>query len=344
MEADKIRAQFFSQKIRLISGTATREDQEFSPIALRALLPGRSAFTLYIKTIEGRELEIRYLPYCEEGERFQESWLTRLQERGITQLYFRHTDLEKVIAHFNNTLLLLENDPPEGTRKKMMVFCEHLNLTMRRAMMLPVSDAHLKQANWHVDWLINQVSKGLLPYHGLWETLFHDYSIYKHATNVFLVSTAFAVFLGKEYAACRALGTAALFHDIGLVKIPATILYKPSPLTPEERQEIQKHPDIAVDMLQESSEISPESMRLIWEHHENADGSGYPQGLGLSEQHELTPLLRLIDAYDALICQRPYRPAQSPFQVLKIFQQQWGPYGPVYNRQLLKKFIEFLAL
>jgi HD-GYP domain-containing protein (c-di-GMP phosphodiesterase class II) len=138
--------------------------------------------------------------------------------------------------------------------------------------------------------------------------------------------------------------TAALFHDIGLVKIPAAILYKPTPLTPEECQEVQKHPEIAVDLLQQCSEVSPESLRLIWEHHENADGSGYPQGLGLSEQHAWTPLLRLIDAYDALVCQRHYRHAQSPFQALKIIQQQWGPYGPVFHRQLLKKFVEFLAL
>jgi hypothetical protein len=322
MESNKLRAQLFSQKIRLISGDARIGDQEFHPISIRGLLPGRLTFTLYIKTIEGRALKIKYLPYCEEGEMFQEIWLTRLQERGITQLYFRQEEIKKVIAHFNNILLLLENESPGGTRKKMMIFCEHLNLTIRRAMVFPVSDPHLKQANWHVDWLINQLGKGLLPYHSLWETLFNDYSIYNHAINVFLVSTAFMVFLGKAYSGCRALAIAALFHDIGLVKIPSDILYKMSPLTPEECREVQNHPEIAVDMLQECSEISPESLRLIWEHHENADGSGYPQGLGISEQHEFTPLLRLIDAYDALVCQRPYRPAQSPFQALKILQQQ----------------------
>jgi hypothetical protein len=344
MEANKIRTQLSSQKIRRISGEPLRGDQEFLPISVRAFLPGRLTFTVYLKTIEGRELKVNYLPYCEEEEIFQEIWLTNLQERGITQLYFRQEDLEKVIAHFNNILLLLENEPPEGARKKMMIFCEHVNLTIRRGMVLPVSGPHLKQADWHVDWLIKQLEKGLLPYHNLWETLFNDYSIYNHAINVFLVSTAFMVFLGKKISACRALGIAALFHDIGLLKIPSTILYKPSPLTPEECRQVEKHPEIAVDMLQECAEVSPESLRLIWEHHENADGSGYPQGLGIIEQHECTPLLRLIDAYDALICQRPYRPAQSPFQALKILQQQWGPHGPIYHPPLLKRFIKFLGL
>jgi len=104
------------------------------------------------------------------------------------------------------------------------------------------------------------------------------------------------------------LGIAALFHDLGLSKVAPAILYKSGPLTPEESCEVQKHPEIAVALLQGCSEISPESLRLIWEHHENVDGSGYPQGLGITEQHEHTPLLRLVDSYDALICQRPYRP------------------------------------
>jgi len=129
-----------------------------------------------------------------------------LRKRGITQLYFRRQDLEKVIAYLNSTLLLLENESPGSTRKKMMVFFEHVNLTLRRVMAFPGSGPHLKQANWQVDWLMKQLGKGLLPYHSLWELLLNDYSLYNHALNVFLLSTAFMVFLEKEYSACRAVG------------------------------------------------------------------------------------------------------------------------------------------
>ena len=135
-----------------------------------------------------------------------------------------------------------------------------------------------------------------------------------------------------------------LFHDIGLTKIDPDILYKSGPLTEAERLEIQRHPELAVDMLQESPEILPGALRLVLEHHENADGSGYPRGVSQGDQHTYTPLLRLVDAYDALTSPRPYRPAHMPLKALSIIQQQWGKGGPVFDRALLAQFIKFLVL
>ncbi len=117
-----------------------------------------------------------------------------------------------------------------------------------------------------------------------------------------------------------------------------------SPLAADEQQEIQNHPELAVNMLKASPEILPETLRLILEHHENADGSGYPQGLTLGEQYEYTAVLRLVDAYEALTSQRPYRSEHTPFKALGILQQQWGPRGPVFDRSIWSEFIKFLAL
>jgi HD-GYP domain-containing protein (c-di-GMP phosphodiesterase class II) len=275
---------------------------------------------------------------------FQEGWLTKLRDIGIDHLYFHTEDLDAAIAFLNSNLHILMDDLTVINRETMVVFFEHLHLTIHRLATAPLLGANIQQANWQVEWLVKQLEKGILPHTLLWESLLQDYSMYHHAVNVFLVSVAFMHFLKKGASACRIVGIAALFHDIGLTKISPDILYKPGPLTATEQQEIQRHPQLGVNMLQESPEVLPESLRLVQEHHENLDGSGYPQGLTQAEQNKYTPLLRLVDAYDALTSHRPHRPPHTPFKSLGIIQQQWGTGGPVFDRSLLSEFIKFLAL
>lgn len=86
-----------------------------------------------------------------------------------------------------------------------------------------------------------------------------------------------------------------------------------------------------------------EALRLILEHHENSDGSGYPQRLELWRQHPYTQILRLVDAYDALTSHRPHRPARSAFQAVEVLQKQQGPEGPVFDQAVLKRFMKFLV-
>jgi HD-GYP domain-containing protein (c-di-GMP phosphodiesterase class II) len=84
--------------------------------------------------------------------------------------------------------------------------------------------------------------------------------------------------------------------------------------------------------------------QLIREHHENGDGSGYPLGLNLLGQHPDTPILRLMDAFAALTANRPYRPAYSAFQAIKIIKDQNGPQNLIFDQRLLTRFVRLLAL
>jgi HD-GYP domain-containing protein (c-di-GMP phosphodiesterase class II) len=91
------------------------------------------------------------------------------------------------------------------------------------------------------------------------------------------------------------------------------------------------------------SYLPEEVLRLTLEHHENADGSGYPRGLPLHRQHPWTRIIRLLDSYDSLTVNRPYREAFKPFNTLKILQETQGPRGPIYDSQIMKNFITFLT-
>jgi HD-GYP domain-containing protein (c-di-GMP phosphodiesterase class II) len=175
--------------------------------------------------------------------------------------------------------------------------------------------------------------------------MYRDYTLYNHSVNVAVLAMAMGAHLKKSKKECLALGLAGLFHDLGLIKISEEITSKKEPLTPEEWGTLKKHPCFGYRLLKGNAEIPMASLRLVLEHHENADGSGYPQGLELKGQHPLTRILALLEAYDGLTIFRPYRPRYTPFAALKILQEERGGRGgPAFEPKTLKKFIEFLAL
>ena len=121
---------------------------------------------------------------------------------------------------------------------------------------------------------------------------------------------------------------AARLHDLGKIGIPDGILLKPGPLTPSERAEIQLHPTKTVDMLRHLGFLNG-TLPMIEGHHERYDGGGYPSGLAGEEPPLGARILAVADAYDAMTSSRPYRPAMTSEQAIKILKEgagsQWDP-------------------
>jgi HD-GYP domain-containing protein (c-di-GMP phosphodiesterase class II) len=162
--------------------------------------------------------------------------------------------------------------------------------------------------------------------------------------NLALMGMGLMVFLEKPERDRLTVGLAGLFHDLGLTQLKEEIVNKIEPLDPEERELLKRHPELGCRLLQKNPQIPMDTLRLILEHHESADGSGYPQGLTLAQQHPYTRILFILEMYDGLTTFRPYRPVHPPFAALKILQELRGDRGPTCEPKTLKQFIQFLAL
>jgi response regulator RpfG family c-di-GMP phosphodiesterase len=106
----------------------------------------------------------------------------------------------------------------------------------------------------------------------------------------------------------------ALLHDIGKMGIPDSILLKPGPLTDAEWVVMRKHPTYAYELLAPIAYLRP-SLEIPYAHHERWDGSGYPHGLKGEQIPIAARIFALVDVWDALSCDRPYRTAWPPEQV-----------------------------
>jgi putative nucleotidyltransferase with HDIG domain len=118
-----------------------------------------------------------------------------------------------------------------------------------------------------------------------------------------------------------AVQTAALLHDIGKLAIPDRVLHKPGPLTREEYEQVKLHAVIGGDMLDSIDFPGPLAL-IVRHHHENWDGTGYPDGLSGDHIPLGARLLAIVDCYDALTSERPYRKGLPHDRALKMIVER----------------------
>jgi putative two-component system response regulator len=102
----------------------------------------------------------------------------------------------------------------------------------------------------------------------------------------------------------------ALFHDLGKIVIPDAVLRKPGPLTTDEREIIEKHPEVGAELLAPMKTML-KTLPIVHSHHERLDGSGYPDGLSGNSLPRAVRIVTICDIFDALTTTRAYRPALS---------------------------------
>jgi putative two-component system response regulator len=129
-------------------------------------------------------------------------------------------------------------------------------------------------------------------------------------------------------------------HDIGKIGVKDIILLKPGKLTPEEYEEIKKHPETGENICRPLNSLKP-VLPLIKHHHERFDGSGYPSGLAGENIPLLARIMAIVDVYDALTSQRAYRNAMTHEQAMKIFSKDTadGKFDPILFKEF-EKLIE----
>jgi len=134
-----------------------------------------------------------------------------------------------------------------------------------------------------------------------------------HSRTVVSWAQQVGVRLGLGGRELQTLRFAAIFHDIGKVAVPETILNKRGPLTPAERREIERHTVVGEQILSTVDFLS-EVLPLVRHEHERWDGKGYPDGLRGEDIPLGSRIILACDAYSAMTTDRPYRPAMTDSQ------------------------------
>jgi len=153
---------------------------------------------------------------------------------------------------------------------------------------------------------------------------YDEYTV-THSCNVAMLSMGLAEEIGLGSQDIRAIGTAALLHDIGKVRIPPEILVKPGKLTDEEMDHMRRHPVEGARILSARGQGNALAATVAYEHHIWENGErGYPSMAFARRCHYASRLVHVCDVYDALSTRRPYRDAWPQDRTLGMLQEQAG--------------------
>ncbi len=173
---------------------------------------------------------------------------------------------------------------------------------------------------------------------------FHEQETAGHSHRVVELMLSFARHLGFEEQELQTLRYGALLHDIGKMVIPSSLINKPAPLDEQEWTIMRRHPLIAYELLKDIDYLK-DALVIPYLHHEWWDGSGYPLGMNGENIPLAARMFALVDVFDALTSDRPYRPAYSLDEAMDIIRSLAGiQFDPNLTEQFLdmieKKFKE----
>ncbi|MBX0328533.1 HD domain-containing protein [Oscillochloris sp. ZM17-4] len=144
-----------------------------------------------------------------------------------------------------------------------------------------------------------------------------------HSRRVTMLTMNLAVAMGVPDEELEHIRRGALLHDIGKMGVPDAILLKPGPLTDAEWAQMRMHPVYAYDLLHKITFLSP-AMAIPISHHERWDGKGYPAGLKGAAIPLAARIFAVVDVWDALTNDRPYRPAWPMSKARAYLAEQAG--------------------
>ena len=187
-----------------------------------------------------------------------------------------------------------------------------------------------KESTGLVEDMVEFISTDLSAATSLMKLSSHDYYTYNHSVNVSVYSIAICkTVLGEDKNLLVTAGLGGLLHDLGKRKVDSKLINKPGKLDAEEWVEMKRHPGYGYELLQDVPSISDDIKRIVHEHHEHMDGTGYPQGLTDTQILKLSKIASVADVFDALTTKRSYKEACTAKEALEIMaNMQEGKFDP----------------
>lgn len=166
-----------------------------------------------------------------------------------------------------------------------------------------------------------------------------DHSTEGHSERVATLTVAVAREMGLDGERLLHIERGALLHDVGKIGVPDAILQKPHALTRRERETMQKHPLMA-GLMASKVDFLEAALPVLLYHHERYDGTGYPFGLARDHIPLEARVFAVVDAYDAMTSDRPYRQAMSHQEAMTEIRAQAGAH---FDPQIVEIFERVIA-
>ena len=281
----------------------------------------------------------RYILYCKGNTVFENGKKELLVRKNINRLFISRGDQQKYFEYLESNLQNIMSDEKIPPYERAQIVHDAAT-NMVKDLFTDPRTGNIERTRKFAYNMVDYVLKDRVASFNLLRIAKHEYFTYTHSVNAATIGTLFAKSLGLGEEVLKPLCAGTLLHDIGKIKISPDILNKTGRLTEAEFEKVKRHPELGMEILRETGNDLKDEYVIILQHHENCDGTGYPYGLKKNEIPSIGRIARIIDIYDALTTKRAYSYAQTPYDALKIIQNEMS--GAV-DHVLFKQFIKFLG-
>lgn len=164
---------------------------------------------------------------------------------------------------------------------------------------------------------------------------------YHHGVSMAVWAAILGRHIGLHRDELEKLAVGCAMCDVGMTQLPPELLDQAENLTDQQRKIIQAHPIMGAQLVSESKDVDFEILGIIENHHERADGSGYPRGLDGAAIPLLARIAGLVDTYDAMITARPYATARTSHEAT---QELLDCKGTLFQEALVEQFVQAIGL
>ncbi len=307
-------------------------NEEFLPIqSLDIEAETTISFNLYVNL----PLNRKYILYRRAGGQIESQRMEKFTEGNLSNFFIEKKDYNEFVKYVAQRIRSLVGTQDSAENKKMMQAAAKAILSSTLDQSDPaIAAALMGNLNDITGTIIESALENVNVGHSGAKKLFHRLAMLadkgsdfqKHPVNV--ASLAVLITFGIGYSREKILtdvAMAALLHDVGLSKLPPKVIphaHHPLQLGIYEREWVYKHPDLSVELLEEKNiPISDLAKTIIRQHHEEFNGSGYPNGLRGYTINELSQILRVADEVDQLFTEFHTSPGNLKLRVAELLRR-----------------------
>lgn len=305
------------------------EALHFVPISVATLLPSAAVgLDLYQRVDESGAIVLY------RGGEFPltHADIYRLRKRGVTRLLIRKrsaADYQKYLR----TLASTDGENSGSTPARVGAMNEVVRDVMSQLFENADVGETVEKATTLGKLVCDVILEKDFQIGDLFNVLYHDYGTFTHSTNVAFYAGILASELGHSSTEVRAIATGGFLHDLGKLEIPDAILSKPGRLDESEFAVIKTHSLLGYRRLAYREDLCEGQLMMTYQHHERLDGSGYPVGCVADEIHPWAKLCSVVDVFEALTSQRPYRTPMTQECAIGILERDSGI---AFDKEVLK--------
>lgn len=289
--------------------------------------------TCILKTLEQTRVDLflkrgksePFVLYLDAGSSFSVERIQEVVDTFDKVLYVRTLDYEKFSQDVVKSLGETLKEESLETTDRYQILQFSASFEIEHSMRMVNCERYVDNAKTIGKLISNLLSEEDVYASDLFKIVRHDYQTFVHVTNVAGYATLLANGLGiSDPHELELIATGGLLHDIGKRHIPQSILSKTEPLQSSDWAIIRQHPQKGYEDLLHRQEIDHGQLMMTYQHHEHIDGNGYPVGVASDEIHPWAKLLAVVDVFDALTGERPYRSPATALQAVEFIESRSG--------------------